>query len=74
MAFPELRTSINSKDIPGRGSDSDENEQQGPINDVTPECHQSRFEVGCDYKQFHSELMVVKENLNKIQIRTKTKN
>ncbi len=42
--------------------------------------HQSHFELGGDYKQqlqqLQSELimMAMKENLNKIQIRMKTKN
>ena len=36
--------------------------------------HQSLFELGGDYKQLQSESMVVKENLNKIQFGTKTKN
>jgi hypothetical protein len=36
--------------------------------------HQLCFEQGGNYKQLQSELMVVKENLNKIQYGTKTKN
>jgi hypothetical protein len=36
--------------------------------------HQLRFELGGNYKQLQLELMVVKENLNKIQFGTKTKN
>jgi hypothetical protein len=53
---------------PSQGSDPDGHEQPGPINDATPVALRIRRPL----QSFHSELMVVKENLNKIQIRTKT--
>ena len=49
--------------IPSQGSDSNENEQQGPTNDVTPVALRTRRRL----RTASIRLMLVKENLNKIQ-------